>query len=600
MSSLDLAVIGNSAIAALVDRQARIVWCCFPRIDGDPIFNALLNDPDDRAESISEQGLFAIEIADFARSEQSYDRNTAVLRTRLEDTHGQALEIIDFCPRFRQFGRYHRPTSIFRIVRPVAGYPRIRVTCRPTFDYGNVQPTITRGSNHIRFVDDTVQLRLTTTAPVAYVVNRQWFVLEKAHHLILGADESLTSSVEETSRKFLGETTAYWQEFSRMLALPFEWQDAVIRAAITLKMCAYEETGAIVAALTTSIPEAPHTERNWDYRFCWLRDSFFVVHALNRLGATKTMEDYLSYITNIVAASKEGYLDPLFPITLDPSNLVEGTCTALRGYRGMGPVRIGNAAHSQVQNDGYGSLILAVAQTFFDRRLERPGDINLFHRLELLGEQAKARWNTPDAGLWELRTRARVHTFSALMCWAACDRLALIASQLDLPDRAGYWRNTADEIRDEIHMRAYNKEIGSFVESFGGEHLDASLLLMPELRFIDAKDPKFIGTIEAAERYLRKGDYLYRYHAADDFGEPETAFNICTFWYISALAQAGRETEARELFEHMLSRRNPVGLLSEDMDVKTGELWGNFPQTYSLVGMINAAMKLSKPWEEAF
>ncbi|MEM7442524.1 MAG: glycoside hydrolase family 15 protein [Pseudomonadota bacterium] len=597
MSNLDLALIGNCGIAALVDRNARIVWSCFPRFDGDPVFNALLNDDDGSAAT---DGVFAIEIEDFERSHQQYRRNSAVLETVLYDRHGQSIEVIDFCPRFQHFNRYHRPASIFRMVRPLEGSPSIRIRCRPTFDYGRTKPIITRGSNHIRYVDDLEQIRLTTDASISYVRAETPFILDRPIHLVLGADESLAASIRETSQRFLDETTDYWLEFSRALALPFEWQDAVIRAAITLKLCAFEETGSILAAITTSVPEAPNTQRNWDYRFCWLRDSFFVVHALNRLGTTKTMEDYLRYITNIVAGSADGYLEPLFSLTLRNDNYEEKTCRALAGYRGMGPVRTGNGARGQVQNDGYGSVILSAAQMFFDNRLENPGDTHLFERLEKLGEQAVRRWNTPDAGLWELRTRERIHTFSAVMCWAACDRLAKIASRLGQDDKATRWRSEADMMHSEITRRAYNEEIGSFVESFEGENLDASLLLLPELGFIRPDDPRFLGTLAASEKYLRKGDYFYRYHAMDDFGEPETAFNICTFWYISALAAVGRRDEARTLFEHMLERRNHAGLLSEDLDVNTGELWGNFPQTYSMVGMINAAMKLSKSWEEAF
>ena len=597
MSSLDLALIGNCAIAALIDRKAQIVWACFPRFDGDPVFNALVN-TDDGGDP--ENGLFAIDIEDFDRSEQRYRRNSAVLETVLYDRHGQAIEIVDFCPRFFQFDRYHRPVSIFRMIRPLVGSPTIRIRCRPTFDYGKTTPTITRGSNHLRYVDDVEQIRLTTDAPVSYIRGETWFILDRPINLILGADESLTASIRETAQSFLNQTTTYWLEFSRALALPFEWQDAVIRGAITLKLSAYEETGAILAAITTSVPEAPNTERNWDYRFCWLRDSFFVVHALNRLGTTKTMEDYLRYITNIVAGSSDGFLEPLFSLTLRNDNYEEKTCTALKGYRGMGPVRVGNGARGQIQNDGYGSVILSAAQMFFDNRLEHPGDLHLFERLELLGEQAVRRWNTPDAGLWELRTRERVHTFSAVMCWAACDRLAKIGDRLGQTENAKRWRAEADAMHDEITKRAYNHDIGSFVESFEGEHLDASLLLLPELGFIPANDPRFLGTLAASEKYLQRGDYLYRYHAADDFGEPETAFTICTFWYIGALASVGRHDEARTLFEHMLERRNHVGLLSEDLDVHTGELWGNFPQTYSMVGMINAAMRLSRSWEEAF
>jgi GH15 family glucan-1,4-alpha-glucosidase len=351
-----------------------------------------------------------------------------------------------------------------------------------------------------------------------------------------------------------------------------------------------------VAALTTSIPEAPHSGRNWDYRFCWLRDACFVIHALNRLGATRTMEGYLAYIGNLAAGARER-LQPLYGIGLE-AGLEEREATALAGYRGMGPVRLGNLAFQQVQNDVYGSIVLAATQSFFDRRLLHPGGDSLFRLLERLGEQARARWDQPDAGLWELRTRAQVHTFSAVMCWAACDRLARIAAHLGHAQRAKYWGDEAQRIRDAVLERAWCVRRNSFVAAFGGEALDASLLLLAELGFVAPDDPRFLGTLEAVEGELRRGDYVYRY-ADDDFGAPETAFNICTFWYIDALASVGRRDEARALFENMLKRCNRAGLLSEDLDARSGELWGNFPQTYSLVGLVNSAMRLSRSWEEA-
>lgn len=594
MSNLDLAVIGNCNVSALLDSRARFVWTCVPRFDGDPVFCSLLNGGDD-----PEAGFFDVEVLDFAWSEQAYRRNSAIVDTTLCDQYGSAVEITDFAPRFKQFGRVFRPMTLLRIIRPVTGTPRIRLRLRPTFGYGAQRPQTTRGSNHIRYVMPEHTLRLTTNAPVAYVLEEVPFVLETPIVLILGPDESLEQSVEQMAREFVEKTDDYWREWCRNLSLPFEWQEAVIRAAITLKLSSFEETGAIIAAMTTSVPEAPASQRNWDYRYCWLRDSYFVVHALNRLGATRTMEGYLNYITNIVATAGHGELQPVYGVS-QLGRLVEQDIGSLEGYRGMGPVRIGNQAHGQVQNDGYGSVVLACAQSFFDTRLARPGGASLFERLEHLGQQAVQRWNQPDAGLWELRTRARVHTYSSLMCWAACDRLAKIAGHLRLNDREAYWRGQAETIRAAILKQSWNSKVGSYVESFGGEHVDASLLLMCELGLVAPSSKRFQRTLSMIEQRLRRGGHLFRYEAPDDFGSPETSFIVCTFWYIDALVAVGRRDEARELFEAMLAARNRLGLLSEDLDPQTGELWGNFPQTYSMVGLINSAMRLSKPWEEAF
>ena len=594
MSTLNLSIIGNGSFNALIDPRGRIVWSCLPRFDSDPRFCALLHDHND-----GEKGFYEIELLDCVEAKQNYRPNSAIVETVLTDKLGGMIQITDFAPRFRHLGRMFRPGMLIRQVAPLAGTPRIRIRVRPAFGYGQGRPEITRGSNHIRYVMPDLTLRLTTTASVTFILDEVPFVLERPITLLLGPDESFTQPVAETSREFLESTDQYWRGWSRSLSLPFEWQDAVIRAAITLKLCSFEETGAIVAAATTSIPEAPHTQRNWDYRFCWLRDSYFVVHALNALGATRTMEEYLSYITNIVVASSDGYLQPMFGIGLD-ERLDEQEVGSLAGYRGMGPVRLGNDAYKQVQNDGYGAVILASAQAFFDRRLERKGDIDLFRRLEKLGEQAAKRWNQPDAGIWEFRGKAAVHTYSAVMCWAACDRLAKIAAHIGQEKSAQAWTAKAAPMREEILHRAWNAGMERFVSSFEGDSLDAVLLLLPQLGFLPENDVRYVKTVERIEKELRRGPYLFRYGVADDFGVPETAFNVCTFWYIEALASLGRTDEARELFENMLAARNPAGLLSEDIDPKTGELWGNFPQTYSMVGMIHCAMRLSKSWEEAF
>jgi len=595
VSTLDLGLIGNCCFGALVDPYARILWCCLPRFDSEPVFDALLRHGEEEG---AERGLFAIDLAGAVATERHYVRNTPVLVTRITAADGSAVEITDFAPRFRQFDRMFRPTTIVRLVRPVAGLPRIRIRLRPSFEWGAAEPRITRGSNHVRWVGPSQTVRLSTDAVPSYVVDETWFVADRPITLMLGADESMTASIAETARVFLDNTVRYWQDWTRSLNIPFEWQAAVIRAAITLKLCTFEETGAVIAAMTTSIPESPHSARNWDYRYCWLRDAYFTVHTLNRLSATRTLEHYLRYIQNIVSGTAEGgMLRPLYPITL-AGDLDERVVEDLPGYRGMGPVRVGNQAHLQVQNDVFGSVILATAQSFFDTRLVRVGDEALYRQLARLGHEAVARFDVPDAGIWELRTRASVHTFSALMCWAAADRLGGIAEVLGLADEAADWRRQAERMHGRLCAEAWSDRLGGFAATFGGHDLDASLLLIHELGFLPGNDPRFIGTVEAIERGLKRGDHVFRYDAPDDFGAPEVAFTVCTFWFIEALAVIGRADEARRMFEAVLACRNGLGLLSEDVDPATGELWGNFPQTYSMVGLIKCAMRLSKPWED--
>ncbi|MEQ8387315.1 MAG: glycoside hydrolase family 15 protein [Alphaproteobacteria bacterium] len=594
MNSLGLGIIGNCAFSALIDDCARVQWMCLPRFDGDPVFHGLLNGDDIAPED--QDGIFSIVLEDFDHAEQAYAENTAVLKTVLYDRHGQSLEITDVAPRFPARGRMFRPLVLLRRVRPLRGRPRIRVHLRPQFEYGTARATITHGSNHIRYVNSGTVLRLTTNAPVTYVLDEKFFFLDQPFSLVLGPDETLTEGVEETARDFEERTVDYWRTWCRRLAIPYEWQAAVIRAAITLKLCTFEETGAIVAAMTTSVPEAENSGRNWDYRYCWLRDAFFVIRALNSLSEMETMENYLRYLTNIVGSSENGHLQPVYGIGLE-SRLDERIVPNLQGYRGQGPVRAGNQAYEHFQYDVYGNVILGAAQSFFDSRLFRKGSVDDFHLLEEAGEQAFRLFDQPDAGMWEFRTMARVHTSSSVMCWAACDRLSLIARQLGVTDRANLWAERADKIKTVVMERAWNEDLSSFVTSFEGSDLDAGLLLMTEVGFLKPSHPKFLATVERIEKTLLKGKHMFRYAARDDFGLPETAFNICTFWYIDALARLERFDEAREIFESMLSCRNHLGLLSEDVHPDTGELWGNFPQTYSMVGVINGAVRLSRRWE---
>lgn len=593
MEGLDLGLIGNGSIGALVDAQANIVWACMPRLDSDPVFCTLLS------PKVESRGRFSIELQNFERSTQHYIRNTAILVTTLYDRDGGSVEVTDFAPRFHQFGRSFYPMTIVRRVRHVAGSPLVRVVLTPSFDYGAGVPTRTFGSNHIRYVAPELTLRLTTDGSITALLESRPFVLDRDLTLILGPDESITEAPADMGSRFFGETRNYWHHWVRYLGVPFEWQEAVIRAAITIKLAAFDDTGAIVAALTTSIPEAPRSERNWDYRYCWLRDAYFVIEALNRLGVTGTMERYLHYIVNLAATVGKGRLQPVYGID-GRATLDESIVTSLAGFESMGPVRVGNAAYTQQQNDVYGSIVLAATHTFFDERLEHRGDEGLFQRLEKLGDAAFGAYLTPDAGIWELRNTERIHTFSSVMCWVACDRLSRIAIKLGDRERGAFWRERADTIHAAICEGAWNATLGSFVESFGGTELDASLLLLYELGFVEGDDPRFAGTVEAIERNLKKDGFIYRYVQADDFGKPETAFLVCTFWYVDALAAIGRRDEARKLFETLLECRNPLGLFSEDIAPGSRRLWGNFPQTYSMVGLINSAMRLSSSWEESY
>lgn len=370
---LDLALIGNGRTAALVDPQSRIVWWCFPGFDGDPIFCRLLAGGE-------EKGYSDVVLEDAVDFQSEYLRNTAVVSTLLTDQRGGVVRITDFAPRFRQYGRVFRPPQLFRIIEPVAGLPRITVRVRPTHNYGRSFRQHSVGSNHIRYINADTVIRLTSDAPLSLIEQEAPFVLTRPIHLVIGPDEPFTGEITTTCREFADRTRDYWMDWVRSLSISYDWQEAIIRAAITLKLSTFEETGGVIAAHTTSIPEAPGSGRTWDYRYCWLRDAYFVVKALNRIGATQTMEDFITFTLGL-AANPDQALRPVYSVV--PSNsLDERIAPDLQGYRGDGPVRIGNAAANQVQHDTYGSIILAAMPMFFDRRLPRPGDEGLFQLLE--------------------------------------------------------------------------------------------------------------------------------------------------------------------------------------------------------------------------
>lgn len=590
-ANLDLAPIGNCRTAALVDTKGRIVWWCFPRLDSDPVFSRLLAGDE-------EKGFCDVVLHGQETSSAQYVRNTAIVETILEDGNGNAVRILDFAPRFMQYERAFHPSQIVRRIEPLRGLPRVTIRLRPTFNYGQPAERLAVGSNHMRYGGGADVLRVTTDAPLSFIAHETPFALTHPVTMVLGPDEPLQASVDSIGREFLDRTRSYWMNWVRGLGIPLDWQAAIIRAAITLKLCHFEETGAIIAAHTTSIPEAPGTPRTWDYRFCWLRDAYFVISALNRLGATQTMEGYLNYITTI-AVENETTLKPVYGI-IHNQPLTERIATDLAGFRGMGPVRVGNQAWEQTQHDSYGSVILGASHMFIDERLPGMGDEALFRRLEPLGRQAQAVYLEPDAGPWEYRGRARIHTHSVTMCWVACDRLARLAGLLSLNERAGYWRDAADKIRDEILRRAWSAKWGALAGAFEHDDLDASVLLAAELGLVSATDERYRSTVEVIGRELSRNGFMMRYVAEDDFGAPETAFLTCQFWYADALCSIGETHKARDIFTDVLSRANSFGILSEDIHPASGQLWGNIPQTYCMAGIINTGMKLSRSWDDAW
>lgn len=586
---VDLAAVGNGRIAALVNSKGQLVWFCFPRFDSDPVFSRLIAGDE-------EKGFCDVILDRQVNASSHYERNTAVISTVLTADDGAQVKITDFAPRLRNFDRLLRPPQLMRIIEPVAGLPRIAVRVRPTQFYGNPMKRQVAGSSHVTYGEPPL-IRLTTDAPLSYIQQETAFALTRPLHLVFGPDEPFMGDIASTMRDFCERTREYWREWVRRLSIAYEWQEASIRAAITLKLTTFDETGGIVAALTTSLPEAPHSGRNWDYRYCWLRDAYFVVKALNAIGATRSMEQYIAYILSI--AGNADALAPCYGI-VPSEDLTEWIAPDLKGFEGHGPVRIGNAAVGQVQHDAYGSVILAATPMFFDKRLPQPGNESLFRLLEKMAQKCADLALEPDAGIWEFRGKKRVHTHSGAMCWAGLSRTAAIAARLGLEDRADHWQKLSDSIGETLLKRVWNEKRQAFSAAEGIDDMDASVLLLPELGLIDAHDPRFASTVAAVEQDLVRGRHVMRYAAEDDFGLPETEFLVCRFWLIDALAALGRREEARERYQDALGLRNSYGLLAEDIHPQTGALWGNFPQTYCMAGVILSAMRLSQSWEDRY
>jgi GH15 family glucan-1,4-alpha-glucosidase len=582
----DLGLVGNCQIAALVENTGTIVWCCLPRFDSEPVFASLLDHENG--------GSFSISPAGGERGKQKYIENTNVLETTFTTGDG-AFRLIDFAPRFQQHGRNFRPTEFYRIIEPISGNPRIRVKCDPRRGWSNEVPVRLQGSNHIRFEGFSSPLRLTTNIPLSYLEG-QPFALTEVRHMALTWGPPIEEPLQSVCERFLLETVRYWQRWVKHCNIPPLFQQAVIRSALTLKLHCFEDTGAIVAALTTSIPEAPGSGRTWDYRYCWLRDSYYSLGAFRLLGHFEERESFVQYLLNIAGGAPNLELAPLYRVD-GTSDLDEHIMEGWPGFGGHGPVRVGNGAARHAQHDVFGEMVLALSPIYYDDRFARERTDTVLSLLEGLTRRAIAVAGTPDAGIWEYRTEWVPQTFSTLMCWAAVDRMATIASRHARPREAEY-RAAAEAIKNILVSQAWSAPLGGFAGTHGGKELDASMLQMAVLRMLPADDKRLVGTIDAIWKGLSQDGWLFRYQLDDGFGRPAVAFIICTFWLIEALAITGRHAEAKEIMDRVQIAMSPLGLLSEDYETSTLRLWGNFPQAYSHVGLIHAAFAASPSWSQ--
>jgi len=581
----ELGLIGNCQFAALIHASGSIVWGCLPRFDSEPVFGALL-DP--------EGGRFEVGAADGKIGTQRYLDNTNILETVI-DAPGGRFRVLDFAPRFELHNRMFRPTSIVRILDPLDGSPRVSIKCDPVVGWSKERPSVTQGSHHLDYHGYPSPLRLTTDLPLAYLDGRP-FSLTSRRHLILSWGAPVEEPIAPLCDRWLGETIAHWRRWVKHCDIPPHYQAEVIRSALALKLHCFEDTGAIVAAVTTSIPETPKSGRTWDYRYCWLRDAYYVVDAFRLLGQFDEREQYLTYVLNVAGGSPDLTLSPLYDVT-GARAPAERQATNWAGYNGDGPVRVGNDAATQEQHDIFGEIILALSPIFHDDRFsaERtPATLDLLLRL---ADRAIPLAGKPDRGIWEFRSDPRPQTFSTLMCWAAADRAAVVAERF-APGRAPGLRRAADRIRADIAARAWSPARKAYVGTYEGSDLDASMLQIAPLRLFPFDDERLRQTIDEIWHGLSKDGWLMRYREHDGLGMPSAAFIICTFWLIEALELVGRQDEARSLMDVTRKMRSPLGLISEDYDTAAGLMSGNFPQAYSHVGLIRAAFAASPRWRD--
>ena len=579
----DMGIVGNCAYLAHVDSTARVSWMCLPRFDSSCVFGHLLD---------AEHG-GTLEVAGTAapvRTTQQYVWNTNVLQTTVQTVDG-AFRVTDCAPRFAQHGRIYRPLMLVRKLEPLASSPRITIACHPRGAYGTIEPRVTRQSNHLRYDlgEDTV--RLNTDVPLSYILERRPFVLGETMYIVLTWGVRLEAILPQFSEEMIERTIEYWQHWVRGCAIGRFYQRDVIRSALVLKLHQYEDTGAIIAAGTTSLPEAPGTGRTWDYRYCWLRDAHFCLTAFNRIGQFEEMQRFAKFIENIAASVPGGRYPPV--VAIDGALELPERIVPLRGYDGVGPVRVGNQAYEQVQNDVYGQIIYALLHLYVDERFPREPRATSRALIKSLLHIIEQHLDEPDASLWEFRGIVRRHCYTSLCHWVGAKSAQKIARALGDDDL----RHAATRLvvrAEQLVEACYDPARGAYMQQAGSTEHDASTLQLVTLNYLDPRSERAAHHVEAvAKALMRSGGLLQRYSHADDFGAPTSAFLVCSFWYVEALAAMGQVEAALKELELLRGYANPLGLFSEDIDPETGGQWGNFPQAYSHVGLINAVLRIS-------
>ncbi|MCX2679246.1 glycoside hydrolase family 15 protein [Galbibacter sp. EGI 63066] len=586
MENLEYGIIGNCRSAALISKTGSLDWCCLPEFDSSSVFAKILDD--------EKGGHFGFTVDHTYKITQTYFRNTNILVTEFSNGT-DAFLINDFMPRYyNETGGYNAPPDIIRYIEYKSGKPKFRVDYKPKLEYA-------LGTTNIYVKDDFIvsltdkerfdTLFLYTSFDKEKVVSGEEIEVTDDGYFLVGYNEKIFVPTVNKAFLELNRTKVYWLNWADRTPTYKKYNKEISRSALTLKMLSYDKSGAVLAAATTSLPETIGEVRNWDYRFCWIRDASMVIKVVSELGHKNMAKRYLKFIIDLIP-DKDEKLQIMYGINKEKI-LTEKTLDYLNGYEGSKPVRIGNAAYEQRQNDIYGILMDVIYEQFIKFSIEIENSEDLWTITKGIVWVVNKHWREPDKGIWEFRTEEKHFTFSKILCWVAVDRALRVAKMLNKDRKIDKWECLENEIRKDIYKNSWNEEVGAFTQSYGSNDMDASVLLMETYGFIDARDPKYISTVKAVEKELSNDGLLYRYKNKDDFGLPSSSFTICTFWYINALNKIGEHKKAIELFEKLLSYSNHLGLFSEDIDFKTKRLLGNFPQAYSHLALVETAINLS-------
>ncbi len=580
-------IIGNGKTAALVSATGSIDWCCLPDFNYPSVFARILDG--------SKGGHFSIETGPSYRISQSYIPKTNILVTKFS-SRGNSFEVVDFMPRYLQPNREHyTPPDIVRYIKLLNGKPKFRVIYQPRLQYASCPTeTVIRDEYIKSFTRGKVydSIYLYTSLDREKVLEGKEITLEEDAFLLLSYNQKLLEQTTERSYLKLQRTKVYWLDWSEQTRKFAKYNQEITRSALVLKLLSYDKSGAILAAATTSLPETIGEIRNWDYRFCWLRDASMVIKVMASLGHLNVARRYLRFILNIIPV-KDERIQIMYGINGEKT-LTETSLDHLEGYQGSSPVRIGNAAYKQKQNDIYGILMDAIYQQFmlFENSLEQ-GE-SLWTIVRSITRIVERNWKLPDRGIWELRTQPQHFTFSKVLCWVAIDRAIRIAKLIKKFEYVEGWTRLRERIRKDILKHAWNEKVQAFTQYYGSDQLDASNLLMENFGFLRADDEQYVKTVQASRKHLMFDGLMYRYRNKDDFGIPQSSFTICTFWMIDSLYKIGEKEEAVKLFEQVLDYSNHLGLFSEDIDFASKRLLGNFPQAYSHLALIETAVHLSE------